>query len=134
MRAMVRVGVVLAALAVSVSPVWGVEPATQRDTRGPVTVAVTLLEAGAGDGAVRARVVLDTHSVGLDGITFDEAVALRTAAGAEVRPSSVEVTGSGHHREAIMVFAAPPGPILIVVKGVGGVGERTFTWERPAAR
>lgn len=99
-----------------------------------MTVAVTLLAVEADSGSVKAKVVLDTHSVGLDGIAFEEAVTLRTAAGADVRPSSVELKGSGHHREAVVVFKAPRGAVQIVMKNVGGVAERTFSWELPATR
>jgi hypothetical protein len=42
--------------------------------------------------------------------------------------------GSGHHREAVVVF--PPvtqrGPVRVVVRNVGGIGERVFVWESPA--
>ena len=82
-----------------------------------------------------AKVVLDTHSVGLDGVAFEQIVAIRTADGAEVLPSAVEqASGGGHHREAVLVFpsAAQPGSVRIVVKNVGGVAERTFTWESSA--
>lgn len=111
------------------------EGLTRRDTQGPVTVAVTLIHAPVPGAPVRAKVVLDTHSAGLDGVAFEQAVALRTAEGAEVRATAVEQTsGSGHHREAVLVFppSASGGSIQIVVKNVGGVAERTFTWAASA--
>ncbi len=134
MRAIARAGVVVGVLAVLFAAAEAAEPPTKRDTRGPVTVIVTLLAVETDSGSVKAKVILDTHIENLDGIAFEEAVALRTADGADVRPTSVELTGSGHHREAAVVFVAPPGPVLIVVKDVGGVVERTFSWERPPTR
>jgi hypothetical protein len=100
-----------------------------------VTVVVTL--AGLPDVGVpiRATIVLDTHTVGLDDVVFERVVALRTPEGAEVGPTGVEGSkGSGHHREAVVVF--PPvtqrGTVRIVVRNVGGIGERVFVWERSA--
>jgi hypothetical protein len=42
-----------------------------------------------------------------------------------------QASGSGHHREAVLVFPpiAQPGPVRILVRNVGGVAERTFLWE-----
>ena len=85
----------------------------------------------------KAKVVLDTHSVGLDGIAFDKVVALRSPDGADIAPTAVEqATGSGHHREATLVFPPPAqaGPLKIVVMNVGGVAERSFVWEMEPAR
>jgi len=138
MRSFLRVAVVLAVLTL-----WAVglseaqEGLTKRDRQGPVTVAVTLTAAPAVGELVRAKVVLDTHSVGLDGIPFDRAVAIRTSDGADLAPTAVEgATGSGHHREAVLVFPAltSAGTLRIVVKDVGGVPERSFVWELPSAR
>lgn len=109
---------------------------TKRDQQGPVTVTVTLVPPPAPGAPLKAKIVLDTHSVGLDGIAFDRAVALRTDGG-EVPPTAVEqATGGGHHREAVLVFPplAQPGPVRIVVRNVGGVAERAFSWELPPGR
>jgi hypothetical protein len=108
------------------------EGLTRRDTQGPVTVVVTLLHPSGPGTPIKAKVVFDTHSVALDGVAFEQAVAIRTADGAEVLPSAVEqASGSGHHREAVVVF--PPsrqsGSVRIVVRNVGGVAERSFLWE-----
>jgi hypothetical protein len=96
------------------------DPFTKRDQQGPL----------------KAKIVFDTHSVGLDGIVLDRAVVMRTD-GTDVPPTAVEqATGGGHHREAVLVFPAPtqPGPVQILVKNVGGVAERSFSWELPLAR
>ena len=138
MRSFLRVAIVLAVLTL-----WAVglseaqDGLTKRDRQGPVTVTVTLTAAPAVGEPVNAKVVLDTHSVGLDGIAFDQAVAIRTYDGADLAPTAVErATGSGHHREAVLVFqpVASAGTLRIVVKNVGGVAERSFVWELPPAR
>jgi hypothetical protein len=109
---------------------------TKRDQQGPVTVAVTLMPPATPGAPLKVKVLLDTHSVGLDGIVLDRAVAIRID-GTEVQPTAVEQAGGGgHHREAVLVFPplAQPGPVRIVVKDVGGVAERSFSWELPLAR
>jgi hypothetical protein len=95
-----------------------------------VTVAVTFLKEGS-DGPA-SRVVLDTHSVNLDGYRFEEIVRLRDGKGSELTPTAVEnPQGGGHHRSATARFAWPeprPKALDLVVKGVAGVPERLFQW------
>lgn len=100
---------------------------------GGVTVEVVWLKEIA--DAPSFRVVLDTHSVNLDGYRFEEIVRLRDARGGEQVPAAVEgAEGSGHHRQATVRFAWPdprPSEIGLVVKGVAGVPERVFRWSTP---
>ena len=138
MRSFLRIGLGLSVLAIGA---WGVAEAqdslTKQDRQGPVTVAVTLTAAPAVGAPVRAKVVLDTHSVGLDTIALEKVVAMRTPDGAEIAPTAVEeASGGGHHRQATLVFPPPAqaGPLKIVVKNVGGVAERSFVWEMEPAR
>ncbi len=137
MQSVVRVGLALVVLSVAVAgSAWAQDSLTRRDGQGPVTVEVTLLPPATSDVPLRARVVLDTHSVALDGIVLDQAVVLRVD-GTELSATGVEqTTGGGHHRQAVVVFpaVARPGAVRIVVRNVGGVAERTFAWELPAAR
>jgi len=132
MTVVVRTTATLALLLVLGVP--GLAPAeelTQRDTRGPVTVVATLMPPAAAGEPLRVRLALDTHSVGLDTIAFERAVALRQPDGTEVSPTAVEVSGGGHHRRTVVVFPAPAPntPVTLVVKAVGGVAERVFTWQ-----
>ncbi|HLC41715.1 MAG TPA: hypothetical protein VJO34_08825 [Methylomirabilota bacterium] len=138
MRAFRRVGLVLI-----IGILWAIgiseaqDGLTKRDAQGPVTVAVTLLAAPSLGEPLKAKVVLDTHSVSLDGIKFEEAFALRTPDGVEAPPVAVEqATGSGHHRTAVLVFSAPTkaGAVNIVSKNIGGVAERSFSWELSGGR
>jgi hypothetical protein len=105
---------------------------TKTDRQGPVTVAVTLAATPVVGSPFKATVGLDTHSVGLDGIAFEKTVVFESPDGFEVVPLAVEqAKGSGHHREAVLVFPAvsQPGRGRIVVKDIGGVAERVFAWE-----
>jgi hypothetical protein len=108
----------------------GQSKATQSVPGGGVTVAVTFLREGSDGPAF--RVVLDTHSVNLDGYRFEEVVRLRDGKGRELAPTAVEnPQGGGHHRSATVRFAWPeprPKSLELVVKGVAGVPERAFQW------
>jgi hypothetical protein len=107
----------------------------REDRRGGVTVTATLLPSVTAEGPLRVKVVLDTHSVSLDDLAFESIVALRAADGSDVSPAAIEeARGSGHHREAIVVFAAITNPVVIVVKNVAGVTERSFSWDPPETR
>lgn len=100
---------------------------------GGVTVDVTLLKERS--DAPTFLVILDTHSVNLDGYRFEEIVRLRDGRGGDKPPAGVEgAKGSGHHREATVRFAWPdprPTSLELVVKGVAGVPERVFRWVVP---
>jgi hypothetical protein len=131
MRAWLCVGLLVVALG-SAAGVSAQDALTQRDGRGAVTVAVTLAGPPEVGVPIRVTIGLDTHAGSLDDVVFERAVAFRTPDGAEVAPTRVEgVKGSGHHRQAVVVF--PPvtqrGPVSVVVRNVGGIGERIFVWE-----
>lgn len=134
MRAHVRLTALALLLTWPVAAGWAQESPPQRDARGPVTVAATLLAPVAAGQPVRVKVVLDTHSVPLDRIALERAFVLRTPGGVEIAPTAVEdATGGGHHRSATLVFGPPAGDeIHLVAKDVGGVAERSFRW--PVAR
>ncbi len=108
----------------------GQNPEKQSVAGGGVTVAVTFLKDRADTPTF--QVVLDTHSVNLDGYRFEDIVRLRDGKGSEAAPTAVDgAKGSGHHREATVRFAWPepkPTSLELVVKGVAGVPERVFRW------
>ncbi len=110
--------------------------ATQKSDEGPVTVRVTW---DGPAGGLTFRVAMDTHSVDLDGYDLKRLAALRTERGAAVPPATWDAPPGGHHREGSLVFPdrLPDGtPVLapgtravtLVVREVGGVPERAFTW------
>jgi len=93
-------------------------------------VTATLLKDQAEGTAV--KLALDTHSVNLHGYTFDALATLRDDSGKIYPVVAVEqVSGGGHHRQAILRFAkvAPEAKTMeLIVKDVASVKERTFRW------
>ena len=128
--------VLMPVLAVSTPAALAQESLRKVDRQGPVTVSATLLVPPAAGIPIKVRVALDTHSVDLDGVAFESNVALRRPDGSEVAATVEQVTGSGHHRTAVLAFPAPGdvAQIRVVVKNVGGIAERIFTWEIGAGR
>ncbi len=130
----IRTVVVLALMVVGSGVSLAQDGLIKEDRQGRVTVTVALSAPPVDLTPIRVQVSLDTHSVMLDAIEFENAVAMRNPEGIDIRPSAtVQVKGGGHHREAVLVF--PPiahgGSLRIVVKNVGGVPERLFIWGCP---
>jgi hypothetical protein len=104
---------------------------TRTHSGGGVTVKVTYLNAQGTDGP-RFQVVLDTHSVNLDGYDLKSLSSLREETGKTYEVTKTENKGSGHHREITIVFSKPSPEakrLELVIKDVAGVKERTFRWE-----
>jgi len=105
-------------------------PTTRTDSGGGVTIKVTYLDSKTTDD-LRFQVVLDTHSVNLDAYDLKNVAVLRDDLGNNYLPTAVENKGSGHHREATVVFpkvSSAAKRIEVVIKDVGGVKTRTFQW------
>ncbi len=129
-----------AAAAPSASPT-GQAGGKRTDATGPVTVEATLLDPGKASDRIRIEIVLDTHSVELDGYKLESLATLRTDTGKVVQPLAIESpSGSGHHRKGVLVFpgADASGSLLagaknieLIVRDVGGVKERTLRWMLP---
>lgn len=104
---------------------------TQTVAGGGVTVKVTYLNPQSTDAA-RFEVVLDTHSVNLDGYDLENLSLLRDEAGRSYPPTGVKNKGSGHHREITLVFPKPSSEakrLELVIKDIAGIKERSFRWE-----
>jgi hypothetical protein len=104
---------------------------TQTVSGGGVTVKVTYLDSKTSD-ELRFQVVLDTHSVNLDGYDLKAITLLRDETGKSYLPTKVENKGSGHHREVTVIFpklSSQAKRLEIVIKDVGGMKERTFNWD-----
>ena len=103
---------------------------SQQVAGGGVTVAATLLR-DQGE-ATAIKLILDTHSVDLDGYKFDEIAILQDDTGKSYPVVAVEqASGGGHHRQAVLRFEkvrAEAKTIELVVKDVAGVKERIFRW------
>ena len=104
--------------------------ATQSVSGGGVTAKVAYLNPKSGDDP-RFQVVLDTHSVNLDGYDLKTITILRDDTGKTYLPNGAENKGSGHHRESVLTFPKPAPEtkrLELVIKDVAGVKERTFRW------
>lgn len=100
-------------------------------TGGGVTVKVTYLNPQGPDGPL-FQVVLDTHSVDLDGYDLKSLSALRDHAGKVYSPAKAESKGGGHHRQVTLYFpeAVSQAKFLeVVIRDIAGVKERVFRWE-----
>lgn len=98
---------------------------------GGVTVTVTYLDSKAGND-LRFQVVLDTHSVNLDGYDLKTITVLRDDTGKSYLPTEVENKGSGHHREVTVIFpkvSSEAKRLEIVIKDIAGMKERAFNWD-----
>ena len=111
--------------------------ATRTNEAGSVTLKATWPGPSAG---LAFTVVMDTHSVDLDGVDLRQSAVLRTDKGIEVKPSVWEAPKGGHHREGRLIFPdkGPDGvPVIgpntrvveLVIRGVAGVPERTLRWD-----
>src|SRR6266508_4075078 len=105
---------------------------------GQVTIEVTWSGASSPAGGPVFAVGLDTHSVDLDAIDLRPLASLRADSGPEVPAADWDAPKGGHHRKGSLSFPAAvsgrpliaPGArtLTLVIRDVGGVPERTFTW------
>ncbi|OHC74955.1 MAG: hypothetical protein A3G18_01365 [Rhodospirillales bacterium RIFCSPLOWO2_12_FULL_58_28] len=99
---------------------------------GRVTVKVTPQMLSASAKLWQFQVVLDTHSVALDQDMLAVAV-LVDSAGGEHKPAAWDGDPpGGHHRQGLLTFkptAPVPSTVLLKIRTVGGVVERSFTWK-----
>jgi hypothetical protein len=111
--------------------------APQTSEGGGVTVKATWL---ADREAPTFAIVLDTHSVALDGYDLRQLALLRVD-GVSVKPNSWDAPAGGHHRTGTLTFPSTTShgnqlitersqKIELVISGVGDVPERVLTWER----
>ena len=105
--------------------------AVQSVAGGGVTAKVIYLNPKNTDEP-RFKIVLDTHSVNLDGYDLKTVAYLRDDTGKTSSPTAVENKGSGHHREATVSFlklSQDAKSVALVIKDVAGVKERVFRWD-----
>ena len=114
----------------------GVASATQVSEGGQVKLTVTWQGATAGPVFT---VVMDTHSVDLDGYDLGQLAVVRTDPGREARPIGWDAPGGGHHRSGTLTFPTTRDdgtPIIgptartleLLIRDVAGVPERSFQW------
>ncbi|HWP58466.1 MAG TPA: hypothetical protein VNL14_11300 [Candidatus Acidoferrales bacterium] len=125
------VGALLIGLALGPERILSAATVTaQSASAGGVTAKVAYLNPQSRDEP-RFQVVLDTHSVDLDGYDLKTLTLLRDDKGKDYFPSRAENKGGGHHREITLIFpkVAPEARRLeLVIKDIAGVKERIFGW------
>ena len=128
----VLVGIILVGLFAASDGYGAAAPGLTRTHSGAgVTVKVTYLNPQGTDGS-RFEVVLDTHSVNLDGYDLKELSVLRDETGKEYQSTQVENKESGHHREIILIFpksSSGAKRLDLVIKDIAKVKERSFSWD-----
>ena len=111
---------------------------TRKSDAAQVTVEVTPASPPAAGQALTFKVLMDTHSVDLDGYDLSRLAALRVDGGKDVAPSAWNAPKGGHHREGTLTFPALDGggpaipggakSVVLVIRDIAGVAERSFTW------
>lgn len=115
------------------SPAAGSGLGEQRSEAAAVTIAASWLATG----APAVRVVMDTHSVDLDGFDLATLARARLDGGPWVAPSAWDAPKGGHHREGTLAFAALDRTSLEAARLVElevrdvAVPSRILRWERP---
>lgn len=131
MLSIISAGMFLASL-FWLAPVPGAAAAgpTRSHSGGGVTVKVTYLNPGALNSP-RFRVLLETHSVNLDGYDLKNLILLRDSTGKSYLPVKVENKGGGHHRTLTLNFPklSDRSKFLdLVIQNVAGIAERVFRY------
>lgn len=104
----------------------------QRSEAAAVTIAASWLATG----TPAVRVVMDTHSVDLDGFDLATLARARLDGGPWVAPSAWDSPKGGHHREGTLAFAAWDRASLDAAKSVEleirdvAVPSRILRWAR----
>lgn len=100
-------------------------------TNSEGAVIITVLPKTVSESGWEFEITLDTHSGALD----DDMIAVAVLVdGADKEYAPLSWDGDppgGHHREGILKFKAlapKPETIRIIIRGIGGINERIFTW------
>jgi hypothetical protein len=108
------------------------------DDRGPVEVVSVYLNPleKVDDDTLAFEITLDTHSVNLSQYKLQELSTLKIGGGAEIKASGWKNPGGGgHHISGTVVFEtgalSSADTIELIVRNIGGIEERIFTWEPP---
>ncbi len=106
--------------------------AVKDNNEGAVSVSVTPQDLSKSAGTWRFALRFNTHvtPISQDMVAV---VSLADGKGAEERPSAWEGDPpSGHHRRGVIVFQPinpTPSTLTLHIREVGGVADRTFTWD-----
>jgi len=104
----------------------------QTNSEGSVEVEVTPIDITGTSDLWLFKTVLNTHSVELDQ-DLTKLTVIKSNSGIEYKPLAWEgAPPGGHHREGILTFrpiSPQPSTIDIIVKDIGGIPERKFSWK-----
>ena len=123
----------VAALGLQPNPARSAVGDVQTVSGGGVTVKVAAKQLKIGESP-RFEIVLDTHTVALDGYDLKALAVLRDDNGNQWSPSKLENKGSGHHRSVALTFPKLPAGVKILelaIKDIAGIKERKFQWPVP---
>lgn len=119
-----------AAVQTSTSPASQLAPAspgvTKENSEGEVTVSVTPVAAG--DAELSFDIAINTHTADLSAFDPENQIVLTGADGKDTLSSSVTREGSGHHQNLQITFPTVEKPWKLLVRDVGGISEREFSW------
>lgn len=91
---------------------------------GNVTVAVEYFPQKSDKNTVVFNISLDTHSVDLNSFDFSKDIVLEKEG--FTTPIKSTPSGSGHHRQAEVIFKRVNAPFSIVLKSLDSVPRREF--------
>lgn len=104
---------------------------TKIDDQSSITIKVTPVILDKTSDPWKFDITFDTHSGSLDQDPLEMAV-LFDDKGVAHKPTAWEgQRPGGHHREGMLIFKAiKPAPtyVALKIKNVGGIPERSFTW------
>ena len=104
---------------------------TKTDEQPPVNITVTPVQLGRDADVWKFDIAFDTHAGSLDHDPMNVVTLLDDKCGV-YRPTAWEgPEPGGHHREGALRFNAirpVPPYVELMVKNVGGIPERSFTW------
>lgn len=99
---------------------------TKENSGGDVTVSVTPTIAS--ETELGFDMAVNTHTVDMSAFDPKKQIILIGANGKEIVSRNLTVEGSGHHQQFQMTFPKVEKPWKLVVRNVGGMPVREFSW------
>lgn len=104
---------------------------TQKNSEGSVTVKITPENISKDKKTWQFQVILDTHTGSLDE-NLTKSAELTDEKRNKLLPLSWDGDPpGGHHREGVLTFPAfqeRPQSVTLILRAVGGISERKFSW------
>lgn len=104
---------------------------SQTNSEGIVTVKVTPENISEDKKRWQFQIVLDAHTGSLDEDLTKNAILIDNQ-GSEQKPTTWDgAPPGGHHREGLITFepfSQIPKSVTLILRSVGGINERKFSW------